>query len=202
MKIKRILIAGMLVAALLVVQAGVVFAQDDPDNPEVTTEDESQEPLMPGQNPVAYFMAGVMGVTYDEVRDLQQEGYGFGNISKAYYLCSVLSTLQTPDEGSIELEDGETDGTTVECGPDDLTGYLEDAKGMGWGNLIKQLQAQFQEQYQEMYPDEEFILSNGHGVGWFFKYAKGETTEKHHGKPEWAGGPKDHPNNGKGNNKE
>jgi hypothetical protein len=198
MKIKRILIAGMLVAALLVVQAGVAFAQDDPDNPEVTTEDESQEPLMPGQNPVAYFMAGVMGVDYDEVRDLQQEGYGFGNISKAYYLCSVLSTLETPDGETVVLEEGETDGTTVECGPDDLMGYLEDAKGMGWGNVIKQLQAQILEDD----PESELVLGNGHGVGWFFKYAKGETTDKHHGKPEWAGGPKDHPNNGKGNNKE
>jgi len=202
MKIKRILIAGMLVAALLVVQAGVAFAQDDPDDPEVTTEDETQEPLMPGQNPVAYFMAGIMGVDYDEVRDLQQEGYGFGNISKAYYLCSLISPLQTDEETTEPLE-GATEEITAQCGPEQLRGYLDSAKGTGWGNLIKQLQAQYQEQYQEMFPGEELMLTNGHGVGWLFKLAKGmTTTEKHHGKPEWAGGPKDHPNNGKGNNKD
>jgi hypothetical protein len=194
MKIKRILIAGMLVAALLVVQAGVAFAQDDPDNPEVTTEDESQEPLMPGQNPVAYFMAGVMGVDYNEVVDLQQEGYGYGNISKAYYLCSLLLNADNEEtlEPSEELSEGEGEGETVECGPAQIQEYLEMAKEMGWGNVIKQFRAD----------NPDLMVTNGHGVGWMFKQAKSTTTDKHHGKPEWAGGPKDHPNNGKGNNKE
>jgi hypothetical protein len=192
MKIKRILIVGILVAALLVVQAGVVFAQDEPDNPDEITTEETQEPLMPGQNPVAYFMAGVMGVEYDEVSDLQQEGYGFGNISKAYYLCSLLSTLPPQEEETAEPPEGTIEEETIECGPDQLMEYLQSAKEMGWGNVIKQFQAD----------NPDLMVTNGHGVGWMFKLAKGMTTDMHHGKPEWAGGPKDHPNNGKGNNKD
>jgi len=186
MKIKRILVVGILVAALLVVQAGVVFAQDEPDNPDEITTEETQEPLMPGQNPVAYFMAGVMGVEYDEVSDLQQEGYGFGNISKAYYLCSLLLTQPTSEE-TTEPTDEATEEPTAVCGPDQLMEYLQSAKEMGWGNVIKQFQAD----------NPDLMVTNGHGVGWMFKLAKGMTTDKHHGKPEWAGGPKDHPNNGK-----
>ena len=100
MKLLRILMIGLVSAALLFSSVGSVSAQ-------------AEEPQPQPQNPVAAFLAGVTGLTPQEISDLQQQGFGMGNISKAYYL----------------LKNGM---------PGDINSILEQSTTTGWGQLFKQ----------------------------------------------------------------
>jgi hypothetical protein len=106
MRTKRFFLV-LLVLFLLVGGTGVVFAQD---------EEPVEEPEVDGagQNPVVVFMADRLGMTYQEILDLKEEGLGLGNISKAQYLVSLT---------------GEGDIHTI----------LLQASEMGWGELYKSL---------------------------------------------------------------
>jgi len=99
MKSFRILIIGLLTTALLFLSVIPVGAQDEKPQP---------------QNPVVVFLAGATGSTPQAIAELQQQGYGLGNISKAYYY----------------LQMGGTGG--------DLQWVLAKAKEIGWGQLFKQ----------------------------------------------------------------
>ncbi len=98
MKSLRILIIGLVSAALLFSSVGSVNAQVEEPQP---------------QNPVAAFLAGVTGLTPQEISDLQQQGFGMGNISKAYYL--LMNGM-----------------------PGDINSILEQSTTVGWGQLFKQ----------------------------------------------------------------
>ena len=72
----------------------------------------AQEEEADAQNPVAAYLAGLTGYTYEELVTLQKDGNGLGNIGRAY-----LFSLAT----GISLEEA-----------------LTQAKEMGWGNLYKE----------------------------------------------------------------
>jgi hypothetical protein len=82
------------------------------------------DPLSPTKSishPVASAIAENFNVPYGEVKDLHDEGYGFGVIVKAYFLPKVISDL----------------GLASDVTPD---GILSDfQQGMGWGEIIKDL---------------------------------------------------------------
>ena len=115
MKKWRIFSILMMILFLLVTGTGTVFAQDEP--PEEDPEGAGQ-----GQNPVAFYLSDILEVEYEEVITLQKEdGYGLGNISKAFYILSLAT------EGMLEGFEG------------DINFVLEQAKEMGWGNYYKSL---------------------------------------------------------------
>jgi len=97
MKSLRILMIGLITAALLFSSVGSVGAQDEKPQP---------------QNPVVVMLAVVTGLSQNEISDLQQQGYGLGNISKAYYY------KKNGGEG-------------------DIKSILDQAKTSGWGQLFK-----------------------------------------------------------------
>ena len=73
----------------------------------------AQEEEPPVQNPVAAYLAGLTGLTYEEVIALQQEeGYGLGGIGRAYLFSEATG---------VPLLDA-----------------LAQAKEIGWGNLFKE----------------------------------------------------------------
>ena len=43
------------------------------------------------QNPVAVFLAGIIGVETEEILAYQDAGYGMGEIAKAYYLLELAA---------------------------------------------------------------------------------------------------------------
>ncbi len=64
------------------------------------------------QHPVATALADYFEVEYDEIMSLHESGYGFGNIAKAYFFGDQLGL--------------------------DPQVLLTDAKGSGWGNVLKE----------------------------------------------------------------
>jgi hypothetical protein len=66
----------------------------------------------PQQNPVAAYLAGLTGMSYEEVVALQKDGNGLGNIGRAYLFSEATG---------IPLEE-----------------VLAQAKEIGWGNLYKE----------------------------------------------------------------
>jgi hypothetical protein len=66
----------------------------------------------PQQNPVAAYLAGLTGLSYEEVVALQKDGNGLGNIGRAHLFSEATG---------IPLEE-----------------VLQLAKEMGWGNLYKE----------------------------------------------------------------
>ena len=74
-------------------------------------------PVPEGAHPVALALAVFFDVFYDEVMGWHEDGLGFGNIAKAYFLAD-------------ELED---EGVTVE----DVLG--DKLSGVGWGQIMKAL---------------------------------------------------------------
>ena len=160
MKGLRIFGVLALMLFLLVLGTGVVSAQEEP--PADAPEDGA------GQNPVAMYLAEILEVEYEEIIRLQQdEGYGLGEISKAFYILDLAGKgeLLGPDGLPIVFEG-------------DLESILAAAKEMGWGNYFKSL---------GLHP------GGGHGLGWMFKEF-GKKDKPEHGRPEWAGGPPEHSN--------
>jgi hypothetical protein len=102
MKSLRIILIGLLTTALLFVSIIPVAAQD-----------EQPQPGTQPKNPVALFLSGVTGLTAQQISDLQTQGYGMGEISKAYYL------VKNGFAGDIPT-------------------ILAQAKTSGWGQLFKQ----------------------------------------------------------------
>jgi hypothetical protein len=88
-------------------------ADDDGDEmDEDDTDADTDEGETGKEHPVASAIAEYFGVTYQEVKDLHDSGYGFGNIAKAYFFAEELGL--TPDE------------------------LLLQAHGSGWGNVLKE----------------------------------------------------------------
>lgn len=57
-------------------------------------------------------------IGYNDIMDLHQAGNGFGNIAKAYFFAAELG---------LDIGD-----------PNALSGFLGDAKDLGWGNVLKE----------------------------------------------------------------
>ncbi len=172
MKKNRILFSIILVMGLLVGTFGVAYADD--------TEPTEEETV--NQNPVAGYLATLTGLTVDQILTLQSDGYGMGEIAKAYYLLTM--DPEPVVEGTETEEGSESAVPTVTLA--DLQELLEDAKLVGWGNYFKDLG-----------------LNPGihGGIGWLYKQGKqmqleaGETFR--HGKPDKEVGPPEHANNDK-----
>jgi hypothetical protein len=64
------------------------------------------------EHPVASAIAEYFGVEYEEIKDLHDSGYGFGNIAKAYFFAEQLGL--TPDEMLLQAHES------------------------GWGNVLKE----------------------------------------------------------------
>jgi hypothetical protein len=172
MKKYRILFSLILVMGLLVGTFGFVSADEtDP------TDEESVN-----QNPVAGYLATLTGLPVDQILILQSEGYGMGEIAKAYYLLTM--DLEPVVEGTETEEGSESEVPTVTLA--DLQELLIDAKAVGWGNYFKELG-----------------LNPGihGGIGWLYQQGKqmqleaGETFRN--GKPDKEVGPPEHANNDK-----
>lgn len=170
MKKYRILFSLILVMGLLVGTFGVAYADE--------TEPEEGETV--NQNPVAGYLATLTGLSVEEILTLQSEGYGMGEIAKAYYLLTMEDETIVEE---TETEEGSESTATVTL--DDLRTLLVAAKEMGWGEYYKEL---------GLHPGLQG------GIGWLFKKGKqmqleeGETFR--HGKPENVG-PPEHANNNK-----
>jgi hypothetical protein len=83
MKLWRVFSVFAIAVMLLVLGTGIAFA--DEETPEEEPEGEGV-----GQNPVALYIAGHLGVDYDDIREYQANDIGLGNISKAIYIQSML----------------------------------------------------------------------------------------------------------------
>jgi hypothetical protein len=103
-----------LMLTLLFGTLGVVSA-DDTVPPE--------EEAVTGKNPVIAFLASITGETVEQIETYQIDGYGLGNIAKAYYLLNFVT-----------LGDG-----VVLPGDGSLLAIMEQGKLLGWGNLYKEL---------------------------------------------------------------
>lgn len=95
--IRKSILAIATLAILAAGSVGLAKAQDG---------DEEQ------QNPVAAYLAGLTGMSYEEVVALQKDGNGLGNIGRAYTFSQATG---------IPLEE-----------------VLALHKEMGWGNLYKE----------------------------------------------------------------
>jgi len=104
----------ILVLSLFFGSVGNVSADDtNPPEPEETT----------SQNPVIAYLASITGESVDQIIAYQKDGYGLGNIAKAYYLLNFVvlgDDVLLPGDGS-------------------LLAILEQSKLTGWGNLYKEL---------------------------------------------------------------
>jgi hypothetical protein len=111
---KNFRIFGLLIfVILLAVSTGVVYAQDPEPDPEQEPQDEDE-----GINPVAAYLAEQLGMSVADILALQEDGFGLGNISKAYFLLS---------------QDGSDEITLT------LREILVQGQEMGWGNLFKSM---------------------------------------------------------------
>jgi hypothetical protein len=172
MKKYRILFSLILVMGLLVGTFGVAYADE--------TEPEEGETV--NQNPVAGYLATLTGLTAEEILTLQSEGYGMGEIAKAYYLLTMED--ETVVEES-EIEEG-SESTVPTVTLEELRELLVAAKEIGWGEYYMEL---------GLHPGLQG------GIGWLFKKGKqmqleeGETFRN--GKPDKEVGPPEHANNDK-----
>jgi hypothetical protein len=120
MKNFRLLFSVCLILGLFVGTFGMVSA-DEGEPPEEETTLSEEETI--NQNPVVGFLAELTGLTEQEILDLQAEGYGLGEIAKAYRLLT------------LELEEGEQ----ADLDSSILKDVLAAAKEMGWGEYYKSL---------------------------------------------------------------
>lgn len=170
MKKLRLLFSIILVMGLLVGTFGVVSADE--------TEPTDEETV--NQNPVAGYLATLTGLTAEDILTLQSEGYGMGEIAKAYYLLTM------DDEIVVEGTEEETDSIPPTVTLEELRALLVAAKEIGWGEYFKELG-----------------LNPGihGGIGWLYQQGKqmqleaGETFRN--GKPDKEVGPPEHANNDK-----
>lgn len=172
MKKYRILFSLILVMGLLVGTFGFVSADE--------TEPEDED--MINQNPVAGYLATLTGLEAGDILTLQSEGYGMGEIAKAYYLLTMEDETVVEEP---EIEEG-SESTAPTVTLEDLQALLAEAKEIGWGEYYKEL---------GLHPGLQG------GIGWLFKKGKqmqleeGETFR--HGKPDKEVGPPEHANNDK-----
>ena len=171
MKKFQILFSLLIVLGLLVGSFSVAYADE--------TEPEDED--MINQNPVAGYLATLTGLDVEDILALQAEGYGMGEIAKAYYLLTMDDEIV--DEDTEIEEDSDVSMPTVSL--DELRELLVAAKELGWGAYYME---------QGLHPGLQG------GIGWLFKKGKqmqqeeGETFRK--GKPENVG-PPEHANNDK-----
>jgi hypothetical protein len=181
MKKFNLIIITVLVAALFAAPVSFVHAQDGtvtPEETEVTETPEVSETPEPGEtetpttlsNPVIMFLAGLTERTPEEILAIQQEGFGLGEIAKAYTLLMMLSAED------FVLPEGMTfEGTTLE----DVLALRAET---GWGNIFK-----------------EFGIHPGNqkGIGQYFKVAKDDTSTEETSLEalDKKGGPPDHAKN-------
>lgn len=125
MKKYRILFSLILVMGLLVGTFGVAYAD----------ESEPEEGETVNQNPVAGYLATLTGLTVEEILTLQSEGYGMGEIAKAYYLLTMED--ETVVEES-EIEEG-SESTVPTVTLEELRELLVAAKEIGWGEYYMHL---------------------------------------------------------------
>lgn len=99
-KISKLMLILSVLTLFLIHDIGFVQA-DDPD------------PIDEGaQNPVVVYLAGLTGLGTQEILNLQNTGYGLGQIAKAFYLIDL-------------------------SGVGELEAVMAEAKEIGWGNLYK-----------------------------------------------------------------
>lgn len=170
----------VLLVALLLVLPAVTLAQDDED----------EDPLV--CNPVAQRLADEIGVDCDVLVELQGQGYGLGQIMKAWYMSQNLEGFEgdwltllarKQEEGlgwgqfkmayRLAGEDGD---------PEALLALKQ--SGLGWGQ-IKQAQALDE---SGLIGFDEVIQMMTDGLGWGdIRLELGLPP----GPPPWAGGGKD-----------
>ncbi|MCB0212075.1 MAG: hypothetical protein KDJ52_22220 [Anaerolineae bacterium] len=97
--------------------------EDESSDDDATDEEDAEETGEVKQHPVAAAIAEYFDVPYEEVKGLHDDGYGFGNIAKAYFFSEKLNQMNMNIEGSTVLT------------PEDL---LSEAHGSGWGNVLKE----------------------------------------------------------------
>jgi hypothetical protein len=190
MKKLNLILITIMIVALFVAPVGFVHAQDGTDTPEVTETIETPEVTEtpePGEtetpttlsNPVIMFLAGLTNRTSDDILAIQQEGFGLGEIAKAYTLLTMFlnADFVRPDGMTFE-------GTTIE----DVLAMRADT---GWGNIFKEF---------GVHP------GNQKGIGQYFKASKNDdsTSEetqsldaantKKGGRPDFTKTIKDKPN--------
>ena len=117
------------------------------------------------QNPVAAYLAGLTGMSYEEVVDLQKDGNGLGNIGRAYLFSEATG---------IPLEE-----------------VLAMAKDSGWGNLYKEYDLHPGGNGLGSLIRGNNPNANGNGN----PFADGDSEKPgggnpDKGKPSWANGPK------------
>ena len=150
----------IMVMALFAAPGGIVQADDEPPPEEETT----TEPL---GHPIIMFLAGLTEMEPEEILAIHEEGYGMGEIAKAYYLLSLVA-----EEGSeFVLPDGST-----------MESILALSLETGWGNVYKDL---------GIHPGSK------HGLGWYFHENKNNSDEVEETETLKKGGPPDHANNDK-----
>ena len=126
MKVWRLGVFVMMIVLLLVMTAGMAFAQEE--EPEI--EDSEAEGESDSQNPVAVFLGEVTLLGYDAIIGYQTDGYGLGNIGKAFYYAGEggdleAIMLQAQGEGGW----GQIKNEYSEANPDlDKRG----GHGLGW----------------------------------------------------------------------
>ncbi|MCB0167007.1 MAG: hypothetical protein KDI79_22460 [Anaerolineae bacterium] len=96
--------------------------EDDDDASDNDPAGDNEEMTNVKQHPVASAIAEYFDVPYDEIMSLHEDGYGFGNIAKAYFFAEKLNQMNMNMEDAIPVT------------PDDL---LNEAHGSGWGNVLK-----------------------------------------------------------------
>ena len=176
MKIFRLLFSVCLILGLFVGSFGMVSADDgEPPEEEITLSEEETI----NHNPVVAFLAELTGLTEQNILDLQTEGYGLGEIAKAYRLLT------------LDLEEGEQASLDLAT----LQELLSDAKEMGWGEYYKSL---------DMHPGLQGGIGWLFKKAKQTQLEEGETLQL--GKPEKAGPPEHamknkEKSNGKGNKK-
>lgn len=110
--------------------------EDDDDASDDDSAGDDDEMTNIKQHPVATAIAEYFEVPYEEIMGLHDDGYGFGNIAKAYFFAEKLNQM------NIDM-----DGATL-VAPADL---LSEAHDSGWGNVLKD---------NDIHPG---AVGNGHG---------------------------------------
>ncbi len=165
MKINRLFTMATTILLLLSLGTGIVLAQEEPP----------PEP----KNPVALFLAGLLGTdySYKGIVDDQIAGIGLGVIGRAYSLsqitgvgvADILKDSQMYDWGQLQKA-----YIIANNNPGwDLEEAFMQASEKGWGQLFKEA---------GLHPG-----SGGHGLGWLFKEYGAKGRPDHTGPPDWAG---------------
>src|SRR5665648_27089 len=157
MKKFNLILITIMIVALFAAPVSFVHAQEgsptveDTVTPEETEVPEETETPTTLSNPVIMFLAGLTERTPEEILAIHQEGFGMGEIAKAYTLFTMLTAEGfTLPEGYVLPEGLTIEGMTIE----DVLAMRADT---GWGNIFK-----------------EFGIHPGNqkGIGQYFKASK------------------------------